>query len=160
MVRAPKTRGNRDMSDITREVVESMDSEAGERPPPDPKDMPEEELIGFIEGALPRLSVESLGRIGDTVRQLRQSKQEEARTSTRQTIEEQLQRSGLSLRDLFPDLLPQPGRRRGESGPVLPKYQGPDGETWSGRGHEPKWLRALLAEGRNKEEFLIARDVG
>jgi DNA-binding protein H-NS len=160
MARSPKTRENRDMSDITREVVELMDSEAGERPPPDPKDMPEEELVGFIEGALPRLSVENLGRIGEAVRQLRQSKQEEARTTTRQSIEEQLQRSGLSLRDLFPDLLPQPSRRRGESGPVPPKYQGPNGETWSGRGHEPRWLTALVATGRNKEEFLIARDVG
>jgi len=120
----------------------------------------EEELVNYVQGALPRLSIENLNSIGEAVWQLRQAKQEEARTNARQTIEQELLRSGLSLRDLFPELLPQPGRKRGEGGPVLPKYRGPNNEIWSGRGHEPKWLQALLAEGRNKEEFLIARDVG
>jgi len=142
------------MSDITREVVELMDSETSERPPPDPTELPEDELLQFIEGALPQLSIESLGRIGEAVRQLRQTKQDEALQSTRQSIEEQLQRSGLSLRDLFPELLP--GRRSGEGGgPVPPKYRGPMGETWSGRGHSPKWLTALEATGRRRDEFLI-----
>jgi len=111
-----------------------------------------------MEGALPQLSIESLGRIGDTVRQLRQTKQDEARQSTRQSIEEQLQRSGLSLRDLFPELLPS--RRGGEPGSLPAKYRGPNGEAWSGRGHTPRWLDALVAQGRTKEEFLIAKDVG
>ncbi len=35
------------------------------------------------------------------------------------------------------------------------KYRGPDGEEWSGRGRTPKWLAALEAEGRGREEFLI-----
>lgn len=38
---------------------------------------------------------------------------------------------------------------------VVAKYKGPSGEVWSGRGLTPKWLVALGAEGREKEEFLI-----
>lgn len=39
---------------------------------------------------------------------------------------------------------------------VAAKFRGPNGETWSGRGLTPKWLAALVAQGRTKEEFAIA----
>ena len=36
------------------------------------------------------------------------------------------------------------------------KYRDPaTGETWVGRGATPKWMRAYLEAGRNKDEFLI-----
>jgi DNA-binding protein H-NS len=38
---------------------------------------------------------------------------------------------------------------------VAPKFRGPNGETWSGRGLMPRWLSALVAQGRNKAEFAI-----
>jgi DNA-binding protein H-NS len=38
---------------------------------------------------------------------------------------------------------------------VAPKYRGPDGETWAGRGATPRWLSALIKEGHSVEEFLI-----
>lgn len=38
---------------------------------------------------------------------------------------------------------------------VAAKYRGPNGETWSGRGLTPRWLAALLAEGKTKEEFAL-----
>src|SRR5215217_221280 len=38
---------------------------------------------------------------------------------------------------------------------VAPKYRGPDGETWAGRGATPKWLAALMKQGRKRDEFLI-----
>lgn len=40
---------------------------------------------------------------------------------------------------------------------VPPKYRGPGGETWSGRGLMPRWLAALVAQGEPKEAFLIER---
>jgi DNA-binding protein H-NS len=141
------------MSDTDPTTMESMDSEAGERPLPDPTVLPEEDLMLFMESALPQLSIEHLGRLGEAVRQIRQTKQEEARQTTRQAIEAQLQATGLSLRDLFPELLP--GRRSGEAGSLPPKYRGPNGEEWSGRGHTPKWLTALEATGRQRDEFRI-----
>ena len=46
--------------------------------------------------------------------------------------------------------------RKAKTGaPVAPKYRGPDGETWTGRGLPPRWLAALIAAGRSKESFLI-----
>jgi len=38
---------------------------------------------------------------------------------------------------------------------VAPKYRGPNGETWTGRGVMPRWLAALVAQGRQREEFAI-----
>ncbi len=48
-------------------------------------------------------------------------------------------------------------RKTGKSGTatVVPKYKGPDGELWSGRGLTPRWLTALIEQGRSKDEFLI-----
>jgi DNA-binding protein H-NS len=40
---------------------------------------------------------------------------------------------------------------------VPPKYRGPNGETWSGRGLMPRWLATLVAQGQGKEAFLIER---
>ncbi|MDP3699443.1 MAG: H-NS histone family protein [Hylemonella sp.] len=38
---------------------------------------------------------------------------------------------------------------------VAPKFRGPNGETWSGRGLTPRWLSTLVAQGRKKEDFAI-----
>ena len=36
------------------------------------------------------------------------------------------------------------------------KYRGPNGETWAGGlGRKPEWVRALLAAGKNIEDFRI-----
>jgi DNA-binding protein H-NS len=37
---------------------------------------------------------------------------------------------------------------------VEPKYRGPHGELWSGRGVTPRWLKALL-KTRKLDSFLI-----
>lgn len=38
---------------------------------------------------------------------------------------------------------------------VAAKYRGPNGETWSGRGLTPRWLTALLEQGKTKQDFAI-----
>lgn len=38
---------------------------------------------------------------------------------------------------------------------VAAKYRGPNGETWSGRGLMPRWLAALVKQGRKKEDFAV-----
>lgn len=51
---------------------------------------------------------------------------------------------------------PAVSRRSAAAGAtVAAKYRGPNGETWSGRGLMPKWLSALVAQGRGREEFAI-----
>ena len=49
----------------------------------------------------------------------------------------------------------------GEGGSVLkgkkvpPKYRGPTGETWAGRGARPRWLVAAIKGGKKIDDFLI-----
>ena len=38
---------------------------------------------------------------------------------------------------------------------VPPKYRGPSGETWAGRGARPRWLVAAIKGGKKIDEFLI-----
>lgn len=51
----------------------------------------------------------------------------------------------------------KPGARKSAKAgvPVAAKYRGPQGETWSGRGLMPRWLAALVAQGRSKDEFAV-----
>lgn len=47
------------------------------------------------------------------------------------------------------------GAKKKSGSAVAAKYQGPNDETWSGRGLTPRWLAALVAQGKTKEEFAI-----
>lgn len=54
-----------------------------------------------------------------------------------------------------------PARRGPKKGhKVAPKYRGPGGETWSGRGLRPRWLTAAIKDGRKLDDFLIAKRAG
>ena len=46
---------------------------------------------------------------------------------------------------------------RSQRQPVLPKYRNPDNpaESWSGRGHRPRWLEAQLAAGKTLADLEI-----
>ncbi len=52
------------------------------------------------------------------------------------------------------------GRKRAPSksvgAVVAPKFRGPNGETWTGRGLMPRWLSAQVASGKTKEQFAIS----
>lgn len=60
----------------------------------------------------------------------------------------------------------QGGLANGEQRPlrptrkVAPKYRGPNGETWSGRGLKPRWLTAEIDSGKQLADFLIATHSG
>ena len=71
------------------------------------------------------------------------------------TVRATIQEYGLTQGDVFPA-----GRARSTSAAkgnkVAAKYRDPaTGETWVGRGATPKWMRAYIEAGRNKDEFLI-----
>src|SRR5215510_3552472 len=38
---------------------------------------------------------------------------------------------------------------------VPPKYRGPSGETWAGRGAKPRWLVVAIKRGKKLDDFLI-----
>lgn len=63
--------------------------------------------------------------------------------------------AGVSLSDLFGDgAKAAPAKRQSK---VAAKYRNPNNQdqTWSGRGRQPLWLAALLAEGKQLEELAI-----
>ena len=43
---------------------------------------------------------------------------------------------------------------------VAPKYRGPNGETWAGRGLMPVWMRREIKRGRKPEHFAIGKRGG
>ncbi|MBX3622598.1 MAG: H-NS histone family protein [Rhizobacter sp.] len=63
---------------------------------------------------------------------------------------------GLTLADLAPK-----GGNTGKAGvskgtKVAPKFRNAaTGETWSGRGLQPKWLKAALASGKKLSDFAL-----
>ncbi len=62
---------------------------------------------------------------------------------------------GLSIADISgKSSSPRSGGSAG--GKVAAKYRNSaTGESWSGRGLQPKWLKAALASGRKIEEFTL-----
>jgi DNA-binding protein H-NS len=73
----------------------------------------------------------------------------------RREIEEQME----MISSLAGERAGRRGRRGGGSTlrgrKVPPKYRGPAGETWAGRGARPHWLVAAIKEGKKLENFLI-----
>src|SRR5262249_19459840 len=51
----------------------------------------------------------------------------------------------------------RPGGSALQGRKIAPKYRGPSGETWAGRGARPRWLAAAIKEGKKLENFLIAK---
>jgi DNA-binding protein H-NS len=74
----------------------------------------------------------------------------------RSELEKQLSRLGIESNGRLALSGAGRGRRSAMKGrKVSPKYRGPGGETWAGRGARPRWLAALLKQGRRIEEFAI-----
>ena len=69
----------------------------------------------------------------------------------RAELEKQLERMGRAIAVV--------GGRGGGSAlkgrKVPPKYRGPSGETWAGRGAKPRWLVAAIKGGKKLDDFLI-----
>lgn len=64
---------------------------------------------------------------------------------------------GIELSDLGGRMPKAPGVKSSAAGrKVAAKYRNAaTGESWSGRGLQPKWLRAALAEGKKLEDFAL-----
>jgi DNA-binding protein H-NS len=57
---------------------------------------------------------------------------------------------GLTIADLSARAVSKPAAK------VAAKYRNQaTGDTWSGRGLQPNWLKKALAEGRRIEDFLV-----
>lgn len=78
--------------------------------------------------------------------------QSTARTEAIAQVKELMASHGLELKDLGPAA----GAARRKPGVVAAKYRNSaTGDTWSGRGLQPKWLRAAIAGGASLDSFKI-----
>lgn len=46
-------------------------------------------------------------------------------------------------------------RARAKVRKVAPKWRGPEGQLWSGRGRKPVWFREALESGQDMDQYLI-----
>jgi DNA-binding protein H-NS len=83
--------------------------------------------------------------------------QREARAGAIAQVKALMAEHGLTLADLGGKLPPPTAPRRSRKGSKVPaKYRDPSsGTTWSGRGLQPKWLKAALASGHKLSDFAL-----
>ncbi|MBV8520839.1 MAG: H-NS histone family protein [Acetobacteraceae bacterium] len=113
---------------------------------------------------LDNMGVEELTALRDAAEAKRRQLLDQTKTQVVREFREKLRTLGLTLADVLPSPARQKGgqepeerKKRRDAGEPLPvKYRGPNSETWSGRGREPRWLQALQAEGRKREEFRVS----
>jgi DNA-binding protein H-NS len=77
-------------------------------------------------------------------------------TGYRSTLEKQLAALGSSV-GILGGKIARGGWSAMKGRKVAPKYRGPEGETWAGRGATPRWLKAAIKEGKKVEDFLIEK---
>jgi DNA-binding protein H-NS len=109
-----------------------------------------EERLLLIEEIFATLTPQELQTTRDLAEKHRQSKLAEAKAAVLEEMKGKLSALGLSLNDVVPSRRPRKSKP-----PVSVKYRSPDGETWSGRGHAPLWLRQLELQGHKREEFIV-----
>jgi len=110
----------------------------------------QEERIRLIEEIFATLTPQELLTIRDLAEKTRDSKLAEAKAAVLEEMKGKLSALGLTLNDVVPARRP-----RKTKSSVSVKYRSPDGETWSGRGHAPLWLRQLELQGHNREEYAV-----
>ena len=100
---------------------------------------------------LDRMTVLELAILIEAAQAKRQEKMEGAKTSLLAEFKDRAAKLGLSLNALMSPPKPAPERkpRRNKGEKVAPKYRNPKtGDTWTGRGREPGWIK-----GKNREDF-------
>jgi DNA-binding protein H-NS len=110
-----------------------------------------EERIHLIEEIFDTLTAQELRSIRDLAEKKSHSKLAEAKAAVLEEMKGKLSALGLSLNDV----VPVRKTSRKSKPPVSVKYRSPDGETWSGRGHAPLWMRQLELQGHSREEYAV-----
>lgn len=80
-------------------------------------------------------------------------KQEKAEAISK--VKSLMSQYGLTISDLNAKGAPKPGSGSKGSKVAVKYRNAATGDTWSGRGLQPKWLKAALAAGRRIEEFAV-----
>jgi DNA-binding protein H-NS len=98
------------------------------------------------------LSLNDLNALIQHAEMLRQRRQDEVKTSFLNEMRNKAAALGL---DIEVGVGKSGRRKRSDAGVKLaPKYRGPNGETYTGRGPTPRWLKDLEAKGHNRDRYL------
>ncbi len=106
---------------------------------------------------LDQLTVQELTALRDAAEAKRRGKIDFAKDEILAEARAKLAELGLTLEAaLSSSTTAGQGRevRKDAGTPLAVKYRGPNGEEWSGRGRLPKWVQALEATGKTRDQFL------
>jgi DNA-binding protein H-NS len=101
---------------------------------------------------LSRMTVEALMDLREQV--------DEMLVKQRAELEQQLERLDRAIAVVGGARVVRGGGSALKGRKVPPKYRGPSGETWAGRGARPRWLVAALKGGKKLDDFLIDKSAG
>ena len=76
---------------------------------------------------------------------------DEILSERRAELEKQLERMGV----ITSRVVDRGGGSALKGKKVPPKYRGPSGETWAGRGARPRWLVDAIKGGKKLDDYLI-----
>ena len=97
----------------------------------------------MLKSSLDRLSNQALCKLRDEIAEVLKSRAESLQREINQLI------GPTSFASIEHQREPRKRRK------VPPKYRGPHGEKWSGRGKKPRWLTIAMSEGKQLEDFVI-----
>lgn len=94
---------------------------------------------------LSNLSVAELRSLQDSITMGLKGREQQEITKAREQILAIAKSVGVSVNDLVS------GSVRAKSGPVVVQYRNPDdhSQQWTGRGRQPKWVKAWLEVGKS-----------
>ncbi len=99
-------------------------------------------------------NLETLLKQREALEQQIEEVRKEARADAIGTAKKLIAEFDLTAQDLGLGGRAKGGKRKAAS--PKPKYRNPEtGETWSGRGQTPRWLRALENKGNKRESYLV-----
>jgi DNA-binding protein H-NS len=110
------------------------------------------ERVGLIIEVMETLSAQELRTIRDNAEQGRQSKLKEAKTSVIAEMKQKFGELDLTLEEVL-EMEGNKRSKRSSTSPIKAKYRSPEGDTWSGRGRIPVWLKKLEEQGHKREEY-------
>ena len=98
---------------------------------------------------------ELLAQRAELEKQISQTQRAERESALNQ-IRELMNQYGLSAADLSGRSAQKAPRGAGTGAKVAAKYRDArSGESWSGRGLQPRWLKAALASGKKLSDFAL-----
>ena len=109
-------------------------------------------------GAIPNFAEHSFNHLLEIKKELDKelhSRKSQELEELRASVSERARALGVSAEEILGISTRAKRQTRHLRGPQPPKYKGPNGELWSGKGPAPKWMKPLLTKGKTKADFLI-----